>query len=461
MSIPGNIVPANGTTGLCVITQLQPITVIFTIAEDDLDRGDGADGDRPHAAGRSPSTGRSSIKSPAAPCSRSTTRSTRPRARCGRGRRFANRKNELFPNQFVNARLLVKTLTKVNLVPQAAIQRNNDAAFVYVVQPDSTVQSRDVKIFGDRRRRRPPSPGSSAGEQARDRRLRQAAERLEDRHRKPGAGSGASAGGGERTARSRPDESVPPVHPAADRNLAVDGGDPAGRHHRLSAAADRGAARGGLSDDAGARPSIPGRAPTSSRSAVTAPLERQLGEVPGLNQMLSTSSEGASVITLQFALSLNIDVAEQDVQEAINAAQNFLPAQLPMPPVYNKVNPADAPILTLALTSDSIPLSQGRGLHRHAPGGEDLAAARSRRRDDQRRPEAGGAHPGESDAARLLRPQSRGCAHRADSRPASTRPRAASTARPRATRSAPTTRSRPARTTGSSSWPTGTARRSC
>src|SRR5271155_5979462 len=93
-------------------------------------------------------------------------------------------------------------------------------------------------------------------------------------------------------------------------------------------------------------------------TAITAPLERQLGEVPGLNQMLSTSADGASVITLQFNLSLNIDVAEQDVQAAINAAQNYLPSQLPMPPVYNKVNPADAPILTLALTSDSMPLSQ-------------------------------------------------------------------------------------------------------
>ena len=101
----------------------------------------------------------------------------------------------------------------------------------------------------------------------------------------------------------------------------------------------------------------PGASPDVVASAVTAPLERQLGEVPGLNQMLSTSSEGVSVITLQFALSLNIDVAAQDVQEAINAAQSFLPPQLPMPPIYNKVNPADAPILTLALTSDSIPLS--------------------------------------------------------------------------------------------------------
>jgi multidrug efflux pump len=102
----------------------------------------------------------------------------------------------------------------------------------------------------------------------------------------------------------------------------------------------------------------PGASADVVATAITAPLERQLGEVPGLNQMLSTSSEGASVITLQFNLSLNIDVAEQDVQAAINAAQNYLPTELPMPPVYNKVNPADAPILTLALTSDSMPLQQ-------------------------------------------------------------------------------------------------------
>ena len=102
----------------------------------------------------------------------------------------------------------------------------------------------------------------------------------------------------------------------------------------------------------------PGASADVVATAITAPLERQLGEVPGLNQMLSTSAAGASVITLQFNLSLNIDVAEQGVQEAINAAQNYLPTGLPVPPVYNKVNPADAPILTLALTSDSVPLSQ-------------------------------------------------------------------------------------------------------
>ena len=102
----------------------------------------------------------------------------------------------------------------------------------------------------------------------------------------------------------------------------------------------------------------PGASPDVVASAVTAPLERQFGQLPGLNQMTSTSSDGSSVIVLQFSLDLNIDVAEQEVQASINAAGTFLPADLPAPPIYSKTNPADAPILTLALTSKSIPLAQ-------------------------------------------------------------------------------------------------------
>ncbi len=102
----------------------------------------------------------------------------------------------------------------------------------------------------------------------------------------------------------------------------------------------------------------PGASPDVMASSVTAPLERQFGQMPGLNQMTSTSSEGGSVITLQFTLSEDIDVAEQEVQAGINAAQSFLPADLPNPPVYSKVNPADQPILTLALTSKTMPLPQ-------------------------------------------------------------------------------------------------------
>ena len=102
----------------------------------------------------------------------------------------------------------------------------------------------------------------------------------------------------------------------------------------------------------------PGASPDVMASAVTAPLERQFGQVPGLNQMTSTSSDGSSIIVLQFALELNIDVAEQEVQAAINAAQTYLPSDLPVPPIYSKTNPADTPILTLALSSKTMPLSQ-------------------------------------------------------------------------------------------------------
>jgi len=143
---PGNIVSANGTSGLCVITQLQPITVIFTIAEDEL--GDATQGIASGRALRVLALDRSKQHQLAAGTLitidnqiNTTTGTVRARAS------FPNTHNELFPNQFVNARLLVKTLTQVNLVPQAAIQRNNDVAFVYVEQPDGTVRSVNVTIL--------------------------------------------------------------------------------------------------------------------------------------------------------------------------------------------------------------------------------------------------------------------------------------------------------------------------
>jgi membrane fusion protein, multidrug efflux system len=142
----GNVVPANGTTGLCVITQIQPITVIFTVAEDEID-----DVTAQMATGRSMQVlalDRAKDRQIAAGTLLTvdnqvnvTTGTVRARAT------FPNTKNELFPNQFVNARLLVKTLTRVNLVPQAAIQRNNDIAYVYAVQPDGTVKSQNIKIL--------------------------------------------------------------------------------------------------------------------------------------------------------------------------------------------------------------------------------------------------------------------------------------------------------------------------
>src|ERR1700704_522235 len=102
----------------------------------------------------------------------------------------------------------------------------------------------------------------------------------------------------------------------------------------------------------------PGASPTVMSTTVTAPLERQFGQLQGLSQMTSTSSGGTSVIVLQFNLSLAIDVAEQEAQSAINASQSLLPSILPSPPTYSKTNPADAPVLTLAITSSAMPLSQ-------------------------------------------------------------------------------------------------------
>ncbi|MGF6936564.1 multidrug efflux pump [Paraburkholderia sp. UCT70] len=106
----------------------------------------------------------------------------------------------------------------------------------------------------------------------------------------------------------------------------------------------------------------PGASPEVMTSSVTAPLERQFGQMPSLNQMSSQSSAGSSIITLQFSLDLPLDIAEQEVQAAINAAGNLLPSDLPAPPIYAKVNPADAPIMTLAITSKTLPLTQVQDL---------------------------------------------------------------------------------------------------
>src|ERR1700735_4381143 len=102
----------------------------------------------------------------------------------------------------------------------------------------------------------------------------------------------------------------------------------------------------------------PGASPDVMATTVTAPLERQFGEMQGLSQMTSTSAGGVSVIVLQFNLSLGLDVAEEEVQASINGAGSFLPADLPTTPVYNKTNPADAPVMTLAVYSPQLPLSQ-------------------------------------------------------------------------------------------------------
>ena len=152
---------------------------------------------------------------------------------------------------------------------------------------------------------------------------------------------------------------------------------------------------------------LPGASPDVMAATVTGPLEREFGQMPGLSEMSSSSSAGASVVTLQFDLSLDIDVAEAEVQAAISAANSLLPQSLPAPPTYAKVNPADAPVLTLAATSSTMPITEGRGPGRHPHRGEDLPGRGRRPREPERRTAAGGAHPRQSAAARRLRPERR------------------------------------------------------
>ena len=155
----------------------------------------------------------------------------------------------------------------------------------------------------------------------------------------------------------------------------------------------------------------PGASPEVMTSAVTAPLERQFGQMASLSQMMSASSAGSSVITLRFGLEIGLDIAEQEVQAAINAAGNLLPSDLPAPPIYSKVNPADAPILTLGVASTTMKLTDVEDIIEGRHRSEAVATSRRRPRLDFRRSAPGGAHPRQSAGARRLRRQSRRPAH--------------------------------------------------
>ena len=155
----------------------------------------------------------------------------------------------------------------------------------------------------------------------------------------------------------------------------------------------------------------PGANPDVMATTVTAPLERQFGQLQGLSQMTSTSSGGSSVIVLQFALSLNIDIAEEEVQSAINASQSYLPSDLPAPPVYSKTNPADAPVFDAGGDFEFDTTVAGRGPGGYAACSETLAVERSGAGEHQRGAKAGGAHPGQSHGAFVVWDEHGGFAH--------------------------------------------------
>ena len=262
---------------------------------------------------------------------------------------FDNKNDALFPNQFVNTRLLVNTLQGVTLIPASAIQQNGQASFVYVIQ-NNIAHMRSIKpgvTDGGVTQVDGINPGDVVANSSFDK----LQDNVEGRHFEQ------ACPGRQHEREQRP---VSPSRPFILRPVAT---------ALLMAAILLVGIVGYTQLPVSALPEVdyptiqvltfyPGASPTVMATTVTAPLERQFGELQGLSQMTSTSSGGTSVIVLQFNLTLTIDVAEEEVQSAINASQSLLPSILPAPPIYSKTNPADAPVLTLAITSSSMPLSQ-------------------------------------------------------------------------------------------------------
>ncbi len=344
---PGNIVRATDANGLLVITQLQPITVIFPIPEDNLPPVLASLKAGRHMPVEAYDRGQSKKLATGSLLTMDnqvdpTTGTVRLRAV------FDNKDNALFPNQFVNASLLVDVLRDTVIVPSAAIQRGSQGAFVYVVRPDSTAEVRPVTIGEIQGGSAAMSKGLNAWRACRGGRRGT----FEGRREGDAEGPGQRQRAPERLMNLSRPFILRPVATTLLMAAIILAGLAAYKMLPVSALPEVDY------PTIQVRTFYPGASPDVMASSVTAPLERQFGQMPGLTLMTSTSSNGSSIITLQFSLDLSLDVAEQQVQAAINAAFTYLPTDLPIPPVYSKVNPADAPILTLALTSKTLPLPQ-------------------------------------------------------------------------------------------------------
>ena len=398
--------------GLVVITQLQPISVIFTTAEDNLPQIQKrlrAGATLPVTAYDRTGTTKLSVGALKTLDNQidTTTGTVKLRAE------FANEDDNLFPNQFVNVQLLVDIQHDATIIPTSAVQRGAPGTYVYLINADSTVTVRPITLgAGSGERVAVTFAGLSPG----DRVVIDGADKLRNgakvivrecrsgaRRRLPAAGPGGPTGQPAQPAGRASGQGAQPAqrgsHAGRTTSQRRGGGRGAPRAHRHEPGPHPDTSvTGSMSPSRpfilrpvattllmvaimlsglvayrflplAALPEVdyptiqvqtfyPGASPDVMTSSVTAPLEVQLGQMPALNQMSSASSAGSSVITLQFSLKLSLDVAEQEVQAAINAAGNLLPSDLPAPPIYAKVNPADAPILTLALKSDSLTLPQ-------------------------------------------------------------------------------------------------------
>ena len=269
---------------------------------------------------------------------------------------FPNPDRLLWPNQFVKARLLLMVRKGALVIPAVAVQRGPQGTFVYVVGDDARAVMRPVTIERIEGEDAIVAKGLTAGEKV----VSEGQNQL-----RPGAAlqasrAGGSGDGGRRGAAPGAAAAVNISEPFIRRPVGTSLlmiGVLAGGPHRLPQL------------PVSALPQVdyptivvstilPGASAETMVSAVTTPLERQLGQIPSLAHLTSVSSAASSQITLQFELDRDIDSAEQDVQAAINAASNLLPRTLPTPPTYSKSNPADVPVISLAVSSDTTPLPQ-------------------------------------------------------------------------------------------------------
>ena len=366
----GNMVHASDANPLLVVTQLQPIAVVFTLPEDVL----------PNVAkhmrnGTLQVDAYSRDDTTKLATGKLLTIDNQIDQTTGTGKlkaMFDNTDHSLWPNQFVNAHLLLETRKGVTVIPAAAIQRGpQGGAFTYLVKTDKTVEVRPVKVAFTQANISAIESGLAPGElvvtDGQDK--LQGGSRVEP-HRDFGSWRETSADVGNRWTMSPSRLFI--LRPVATTLLMVGlllVGLVAYKQLPVSALPEVD------------YPTIqvvtfyPGADSEVMASSVTAPLERQFGQVPGLSQMTSTSSFGSSLIILQFNLDQNIDVAEQQVQAAINAATTYLPRDLPNPPIYSKViscrrSDSDARAHLRHIAAD-----QGRGSRRYDSGAEDFTVA--------------------------------------------------------------------------------------
>ncbi len=365
---------ASDATGIVVITQLQPISLLFTLPQQQL-------GDVNHALAQQ----RPLPVEAFGPDNKTivetgvlkvvdnqvdqTTGTIKLKAE------FPNRDLQLWPGGFVNVRLTINTLKDVVVVPTAAVQRGPRGTFVYVVQPENKVAIRQVSLAQQDETQAVIDKGLDAGERVVTTGFARLTNGAEVAVTNAETDSGAERGAGPAQSERRrgrgasstavgshaPEPAAMSVStPFIQRPIATS---------LLAFAVMLGGWLGYWSLPVSSLPQVdfptiqvttqlPGASPDTMVSLVTAPLERQFGQIPSLSVMTSSSSFGISQVTLQFELDRDIDGAAQDVQAAINAASSVLPRTLPYPPTYSKVNPASAPVMTLALTSDTSTLRE-------------------------------------------------------------------------------------------------------